>query len=107
MSQIPSIINEQHHIEITYFDNRPPEVVHRAAAVPDNELTVEEFEEAMSFCMKHGQRLEIRAGLSNEKIIELVDELDGQGPILVSSIRNFTIEAPRPLSPDNSTSDKE
>ncbi|MFT6559384.1 hypothetical protein [Sneathiella sp.] len=107
MSHNRSVINEQHLVEITYFTSPPPKIVHRAAAVLDKELTGQEYEEAMSFTMKHGQKMEVRSNVSNDQIIEVVEGLGGQGPILVSSIYNYTIEAQHASSPNNVTSDKE
>ena len=107
MSYDRSSVNEQRNIEITYFTSPPPEIVFKAASIDYMQLTPDEFGEALRFSQKHSEKLEVDAEVSNDEIVQLVQKLGGQGPILVLSVYSYTIEAPHKGSTADINSDGE
>lgn len=87
-----TIVKEYHHIEVDYFTETPPDIIWHAASTHD-QLTPDEWEEAADFFSQHGGRLQIDAKsfITNEQIVEAVEQAGGQGPILVRSYYDYTI----------------
>ncbi len=93
MSNILKVIREQRLIEVQYFVKTPPSIIWRAEENVE-QLTPEEFHEALVFCGKHVRELAFKSYVSNEEIIEAVKQAGGQGLVKDASICDYTLELP-------------